>query len=315
MATAIANSEAHDELTRLADEQAALRRVATLVAQGATPAEVFEAVSVEVARLVPADGAALTRYETDGTVTALGGWTSGGGYVYVGKRFAVDGTVVRPDPRDAAGPSGSAAMERQLTQHFPPPARWAGARRSGRRSPSRGTSGVCWPSPPTETPPLPPDTEARLAEFTELVATAIANAESREELTRLAEEQAALLRVATLVAERAKPEEVFAAVGAEVSRLLGVPIAVMLRYDADGMATVLATVGSERHQVGSRWPIDGFSPTRTRLRDGPCGKYGRLHAGKGALARVARKTGIRWGVGVPIIVDGAALGGDECRLP
>jgi GAF domain-containing protein len=48
--------------------------------------------------------------------------------------------------------------------------------------------------------PLPPDTEARLADFTELVATAIANAESRAGLARLAQEQAALRRVATLVA-------------------------------------------------------------------------------------------------------------------
>jgi GAF domain-containing protein len=75
VATAIANSQAHEELTRLAEEQAALRRVATLVAQGARPREVFEAVTVEVARLIPADGAALTHYETDGTVIALGGWT------------------------------------------------------------------------------------------------------------------------------------------------------------------------------------------------------------------------------------------------
>jgi hypothetical protein len=54
---------------------------------------VFEAVSVEVAQLVPAEGAALTRYETDGTVTALGGWTSTGGYIYVGTRFVLEGTV------------------------------------------------------------------------------------------------------------------------------------------------------------------------------------------------------------------------------
>src|SRR5438874_1648380 len=48
--------------------------------------------------------------------------------------------------------------------------------------------------------PLPNDTERRLAEFTELVATAIANAESRKALTKIAEEQAALRRVATLIA-------------------------------------------------------------------------------------------------------------------
>jgi GAF domain-containing protein len=53
--------------------------------------------------------------------------------------------------------------------------------------------------------PLPPATEARLAGFTELVASAIANAEAREELRTMAEEQAALRRVATLVAGGARP--------------------------------------------------------------------------------------------------------------
>src|SRR5205807_4973415 len=52
----------------------------------------------------------------------------------------------------------------------------------------------------SQEPPLPSETEARLASFTGLVATAVANAESRAELARLAEEQAALRRVATLVA-------------------------------------------------------------------------------------------------------------------
>jgi hypothetical protein len=69
VATALANSEVHKELARLAREQAALRHVATLVARGIAPADLFETVSVEVARLIPAEGAALTRFEHDGTVT------------------------------------------------------------------------------------------------------------------------------------------------------------------------------------------------------------------------------------------------------
>ena len=68
--------------------------------------------------------------------------------------------------------------------------------------------------------PLPADTEVRLAGFTELAATAIANAQARVELRGFAEEQAALRRVATLVARAAPPEEVFAAVTAEAGRLL-----------------------------------------------------------------------------------------------
>jgi len=71
----------------LVDEQAALRRVATLVAAGAPAAEVFEAVSAEVAALLAADGAALMRYEPDGTVTAVSGWTSEGGFSNLGIRY------------------------------------------------------------------------------------------------------------------------------------------------------------------------------------------------------------------------------------
>jgi GAF domain-containing protein len=60
------------EFERLVEEQAALRRVATLVARGAPPAEVFQAVVAEVGRLVPADAAALSRYEMDDTLTIIG---------------------------------------------------------------------------------------------------------------------------------------------------------------------------------------------------------------------------------------------------
>src|SRR6202007_2422256 len=87
--------------------------------------------------------------------------------------------------------------------------------------------------------PLPAGIEARLAGFTELAATAIANAQARVELRGFAEEQAALRRVATLVARAAPPEEAFAAVTEEAGRLLGAHHATMARYDPDGMATAV----------------------------------------------------------------------------
>jgi hypothetical protein len=90
---------------------------------------------------------------------------------------------------------------------------------------------------------LPPGTEARLADFTEIVATAIANAESRTGLARLAEEQAALRRVATLVARGTAPEEVFAAVVDEVGQLLPVQSSGMGRYESDESLTFVATWG------------------------------------------------------------------------
>jgi GAF domain-containing protein len=71
-----------------------------------------------------------------------------------------------------------------------------------------------------EAEPFAPETETRIARFSELVATAIANAEARGEVERLAAEQAALRRVATLVAEGASPTAVFDAVAAEMEGVL-----------------------------------------------------------------------------------------------
>ena len=101
--------------------------------------------------------------------------------------------------------------------------------------------------------PLPEGTEARLADFTELVATAIQNAESREALGRLAEEQAALRRVATLVAQGVQPAEVFSAVSEEVGRLFGSNAGVS-RFESEGSAMVVVGVGKnlEEDLVGTR---------------------------------------------------------------
>jgi GAF domain-containing protein len=60
--------------------------------------------------------------------------------------------------------------------------------------------------------PFPVDTESQIARFTELVATAVENAEARRQLRRMADEQAALRRVATLVARGPAPDEVLATV-------------------------------------------------------------------------------------------------------
>src|ERR687898_45314 len=83
------------ESNRVAEEQVALRRVATLVAQGASPAEVFEAVVTEIGRQIPgANATALSRYETDDTLTMIGKWSRSDGYAPVGARYPlVSGTV------------------------------------------------------------------------------------------------------------------------------------------------------------------------------------------------------------------------------
>src|SRR5262249_47742782 len=109
----------------------------------------------------------------------------------------------------------------------------------------------------TGSTPLDEDTEARLADFTELLGTAIANAENREALMRLADEQAALRRVATLVAEGATPDRVFEAVRREVAGISATPLSILMRYDSDGVATLLARSGNFLGPIGSRWVLDG----------------------------------------------------------
>ena len=79
---------------------------------------------------------------------------------------------------------------------------------------------------------FPEGTEARLTDFTELIAMAIANAESRAAVRRLVDEQSALRRVATLVARRISPDELFSAVSNEVGQLFGSGQAAVGRYNA-----------------------------------------------------------------------------------
>src|SRR6185503_15549798 len=71
VATAISKAQVHDDLRSLADEQAALRRVATLVAEGAGPAAVLDAVAAETAALLGADGVVLCRHGDGGVVTQV----------------------------------------------------------------------------------------------------------------------------------------------------------------------------------------------------------------------------------------------------
>ena len=172
-----------DELRLLADEQAALRRVATLVAQGAPPDEVFAAVTEEIWKLLPADVTTMSRYHSDGTISSVAHRSGGGTEIPDPTRRHLGGRNVttsvaetgRPARMDSyAGSSGEIAAA----------AYKAGARASvGAPIVVEGRLWGVMVAYSTSDRPLPPDTEARLAQFTELVATAIANADSRAELT------------------------------------------------------------------------------------------------------------------------------------
>ena len=160
--------------------------------------------------------------------------------------------------------------------------------------------------------PLPQDTELRLATFAELVATAISNAQARSDVGRLADEQAALRRVATLVARASPPEEVFAAAAAEVARLLQVEMALMYRYDDDGAATVVGYSGDPDgpFRVGARMPLDGENvAARVRRTEQPARIDDYPEKANGPIGDRVRGLGFRSAVGSPIAVGGRLWGG------
>jgi signal transduction histidine kinase len=171
----------HNELRLLVEEQAGLRRVATLVARAVPPAEVFDAVCGEVGRLLDAPITRLLRCGPDGTATVLAGRGELGGPIPVGARFPLDGEGVAA----AVLRTGRAA---RLEYVEPALGAAALARQPGLRSAVAGPIVVedrLWGAIAAgwmESGRLASGIEGRLAQFTELVATAIANADSRVEL-------------------------------------------------------------------------------------------------------------------------------------
>jgi signal transduction histidine kinase len=179
---AVALETDREQLRRLADEQAALRRVATLVARGMPPAEVFSAVTREVGVLSGADLARMERYEPDGTVSGLAQWSRRELELAVGTRFALEGVSIAALARETGGPVRVDSLD-EASGPIADEARALGIRSSvGCPIVVAGRLWGVIAASTTSRVPFPLETEAQMAEFTELVATAIANAENEEEL-------------------------------------------------------------------------------------------------------------------------------------
>jgi signal transduction histidine kinase len=174
----------HDPLSMLAEQQASLRRVATLVARGVDPSDVFALVADELAHCLNVAHAALVRRESDGTAVLLAGHHEPESLkLRVGERFSLDsetvaamvmrtGETARMDSHDNARGAGAAYI-RQLGVCCAVGAPIV-------------VDGRLWGAAivgSTQPGPLPPDSEARVGDFADLVGTAIANAETRAQLT------------------------------------------------------------------------------------------------------------------------------------
>jgi signal transduction histidine kinase len=312
---ALPGPDPYAEFRRIADEQAALRRVATLVAQGARPEQVFAAVAEEAGRLLVADFAILVRYDGPREALAIiGTWTSTGAPAPtpVGGQLPLGGqnvtTLVYRTGRPArinyddalSGVSG------QVATHD-----WGLRSSAGVPISIEGRLWGVMVVAFTREEVLPADTEVRLAGFTELVATAVANAQARGELRGFAEEQAALRRVATLVARTAPPEDVFAAVPAEAGRLHAADLAFLTRYAPDGTGAVVGTwaaPGGPPVAVGTRLSLGGRNVTSLVFQTGRSARIDGYADTTGPFADYAREAGVRASVGVPISVAGRLWG-------
>ena len=175
-----------DELHRLLEEQTALRRVATRVARGGSPCDVFDAVAGEMGRILDADYTVIERHQSDDRVIVMGSWSADAHSkprLPVGSRWSLEGRSVSPlmwrtgrpvrlgSYDQAPGELAAWARERGITSSIGSPITVEGR--------LWGVTVALWSTskPPTD------DVEDRMSDFTELVATAIANTESRAELT------------------------------------------------------------------------------------------------------------------------------------
>ncbi len=303
----------------LVEEQAALKRVAVTVATESAAERVFDVVTEEVARLVGADAANLVCFGPDpheGVI--VGKWSEpgveipGAGTVVLIEDGALLAEVMRtgaPARMATDDPGVPAELHQRLlalgvTSVVAAPIVVAGE--------IWGALAVSV----TRDLRFAANAEERLGQFAGLVAVAIANAQAREELATLADEQAALSRVAVAVATEERPERLFGLVSEEIGRLFGADAAATVRYVDDA---------NEAEIVGG-WLRDGNF-------DAPLGV--RLPFQGGAIERVARTgrtaridleqepadvrdhmvaAGVRSGVAAPIVVSGQLWGATSISM-
>ena len=314
--------------------------MATLVAGGARPAEVFSAVADEMGQLIGAEATFVSRVdlpsagspgaaaaapsgegaEPEAYVTVAGSYGRIHDEVPVGFRVRLSpGMVMTVALRTgqparingeqlATGPFGALVGRLGLRAAVATPI-VAGGRYWG----------VTVAAASRED--FPAGTDSRMADFMELAGMAIANAQAEERLRELAGTQASLQRLAMLVARGESPEAVFAAVTREVLRYFGNGTARMIRFDLDGTATLVANEGTTAPhvRVGERWeryPPTGL--TATVLQTGRAARvddYRDIPGGEPYLAE-----GLRSAVAMPVHVQGRlwgmiAVGSGQGPLP
>ncbi|MDN3358977.1 DUF4118 domain-containing protein [Actinomadura sp. DC4] len=158
-------------------------------------------------------------------------------------------------------------------------------------------------------PDLPRPTQRRLRD--RVVPSMEVLLQAARERQRVADEQAALRRLATLVAHGAPPSEIFGAVAREVGQILPAPHAAVIRYEPDDVTAIMVgTWKTAMTPLGSRWPLEKGSPAEAVARTKAPSRVDGIQAtvGTGRLLTTLREMGITSAIGCPVTVGGRVWG-------
>ncbi|MDT7555004.1 MAG: hypothetical protein QOI16_3544 [Pseudonocardiales bacterium] len=122
----------------------------------------------------------------------------------------------------------------------------------------------------------------------------------------LAEEHAALRRVAAIAAAGEPPEAVFDAVTAEASALLDGRLTALMRFEGGGSASVVVAQTGGHVSVGARLPVTGHSIAAHMWRSGRTERIDDYTGITGT--RMVEDLGLRAAVAVPVTVEGSLWG-------
>lgn len=304
IASVIASSRDRAAFEEIAANQDALFRVAELVARGASPDEVFASVAEKLGRLVKVNGAKMCRYEIDETATFVASWGELEAGIPAGMRLSTRGDSVTCQIRRTGAPArvdnfGLAEGDIATVQ------RTAGM--TSAVGVPINVGGCLWGALIVGTVgrrPLPLDTEQRMSGFAELVAIALSNLEARTALQGLADEQAALRRVATVVA-REEWTVTLPTIVREVGQLLAVDGAVLLRFEDDEIATILTVWGAPdlTRYVNRKESFRGDNPVAYVWRTHRPARQQGFDGCEGYMAETSRENGITSSVATPVIVE------------
>ncbi len=288
---------------RLGREQAALRRVAALAADGSPLEQVFAAVTGEASALLGSEPTALMRFESGSEESVVVAQT--GDLVVVGERFPVLGNglsarIVRTGREERSGEVGDPLAQA--------PARFRGLREMVATPVTVFGEVWGWLGAGSRTGPLPAGSQDRLAMFAGVVGAAVVSLQAGERVRRLAEEQAALLRVTALVAADAASSVVFEAVTAEGAALIEDEATTLVRHEGGRTFRVVSTHRGPL-PVGARFtvPEDDEGTMAQLMRTMRPARQDRYDA-IAERSYSKRQFGVGSSVSVPVVVDGRLWG-------